>query len=107
MPYKSSQHQLTPTPHVVLSPASQNQNAPLLADLDEPLARHSHQRLDFCWVPVEVLDRKGVNGNVGDLELEEEAEDALERLEALLVADTHGLALASCVPSVAFGREIG
>lgn len=64
--------------------------APVLADFDEPSPGHVEQGIDLVRVAVKVLDRKGIDGDVGDVEFEEETQDALERLEAFLVSDSDG-----------------
>lgn len=62
----------------------------MLADFDEPGPRHIEQRIDLVRVAVKVLDRERIDRHVGDVEFEEETEDALERLEPFLVSDPDG-----------------
>ena len=62
----------------------------MLADLDEPSPGHVEQGIDLVRVAVKVLDREGIDGHVGDVEFEEETQDALERLEPFLVSDSDG-----------------
>ena len=86
-----------------MSPLSTD--APLLTDLDEAKASHVHQRLDFPRISIEILDRERVDGDVRDVELEEERQDAFERLEALLVADTNRFALDSSIAPITVHDE--
>lgn len=62
----------------------------MLTDLDEASARHGHECVYLCRIAVEVLYREGVDGDMRDVEFEEEREDPLERLEPFLVAYSDG-----------------
>lgn len=62
----------------------------MLADFDEPSPRHVEQRIDLVRVAVEIFDRERIDRHVGDVEFEEETQDALECLEPFLVPDSDG-----------------
>lgn len=62
----------------------------MLADLDEPGPRHVEQRVDLARVAVKVFDRERIDGDVRDVEFQQEAQDAFQRFEPFLVADADG-----------------
>lgn len=86
-------------------PGEDEKAVPVLADLDEANASHIEQGVDLSRVPIEVLDGEGVHGDVRDVEFQEEAQDALQSLEAFLVSDADGEVAFPGAPSVPIHNE--